>query len=436
MRYKWIIALTVLVISLLLVGLFSGLFGQDFTFGITGKKPAVLITYPSDGATVANLVMISGTAKDSDTTRNITSVQIQIDESSWVTVTGTMLWSYDWNTFSLPNGEYTISARSFNGGEYSEVVSITVLVDNPTVVDSDTHKWALFVAAANFPDSNDTKLGNGGLYLAEEMVTYFIETNQYPTSQITVLFDDGWIRSENGYGSRLTTLQERAHEYAITYAGATKANFIASLGHLINESNKYADSEVFLWIFSHGVGNQNQSLTGGKILQRSEIFLWDDTITDKDLGNLLDPLTSKKVAIIIDACYAGGFADRTILNFRSSLFLRSGIPRNGRVVIASTSKFRSGYASTIQGPLFSLLWFEGLSSGDADGCKSGLFDRGVQRRFKFFQNGEVSVEEAFYYARVMLRSDSALKEFKSMQPQINDRYPHQGLLRNLGELYL
>lgn len=436
MRYKWIIALTIIVISILVVGLFSGFFSQYFTLDITGRKPLVQIMYPSDGMIVAQIVMISGTARNFEKIGNITSVQIQIDDGSWVTATGTTQWSYDWTTYTMTNGKYTISARSFNGKDYSAIQTITVTVENPTSVDSGAHKWALFIAAANFPESNDTKLGNGGLYLAEQMAAYFIEANQYPTSQVTILFDDGWIRSENGYGTRLTTLQERPHEYDITYAGATMANVVASLSYLINESNKYDDSEVFLWVFNHGVGNQNQTLTGGKLLQRSEIFLWDNTITDKELGNLLDTLKSKKVAIIIDACYAGGFADRTILNFRTSLFLRSGIPRNGRVVIASTSKFRSGYASTVQGPLFSLLWFEGLSSGKADGYKPGLFDRGVLRKLKFFQNGQTSVEEAFFYARVMLRTDGELQEFKSMQPQINDRYPHRGLLRNLGELLL
>jgi hypothetical protein len=251
-----------------------------------------------------------------------------------------------------------------------------------------------------------------------------------------ILFDDGWIRSENGYGTKQKTLQERTHDYGITYGSATKANVLTSLEYLITESNKYDDSEVFLWIFSHGVGNQDQSITGGKFFQSSEIFLWDDTVTDTELGDLLAPLESKKTTILIDACYAGGFADRTIFNFHTSFFLRSGIPQDGRIVISSTSKFRSGYASTTEGPIFSILWFEGLSNGDADGYKPGLFDRGVPRNLKMFQDGKVSVEEAFYYARYQLRTNEKYQDFKSMQPQINDEYPYRGLLRSRGELLL
>ena len=436
MKYKWIVALTVIVIIALLIGAFSGFFGQNFNLRLINGKPTVTITYPSNGATIARLVMISGTAGDPDKEDNISSVEVKIGEGDWATATGTTLWSYDWTTYASPNGRYTISARSYDGKDYSEIKSITITLNNPTSVDSSAHKWAIFIAAANFPEENDTKLGNGGLYLAEDMAAYFIEHNQYPTSNIMILFDDGWIRSDNGYGTKQKTLQERPHDYDMTYGSATKANVLASLQYLMNQSNKYPDSEVFLWIFNHGAGNLNQPLTGGKILQSSEIFLWDDTVTDKELGDILVPLESKKATILVDACYAGGFADRTILNLRTSLLFRSGIPHDGRIVISGTSKFRTGYASTTQGPIFSLLWFEGLSSGKADRFRPGLFDRGVPRNLKMFQDGKVSVEEAFYYARYQLRTNEKYQDFKSMQPQINDEYPHRGVLRSRGELIL
>jgi hypothetical protein len=436
MRYKWIIAVTIIVVVLLLVGNFFGLFADNFHFQVFEQKPTVTITYPKDGATVSRLLMISGTAYNPNKNVNITSVEVKIGQNNWVTATGTDLWSYDWMTYSSENGQYTISVRSTNGKDYSVIQSITVTVDNPTTIDADSHKWALFIAAANFPKNNDTKLGNGGLFLAEDIAAYLVETKQYPTGNIMILFDDGWIRTENGYGVKEKTLQERYHEYDITYGSASKANVIASLQILINESNKYEDSEVFLWIFNHGAGNTGKPLTGGKILQNSEIFLWDDTMTDRALGDVLAPLESKKVAIIIDACYAGGFADRTIFNLRTLLLMRSGIPRDGRVVITGTSKFRAGYASTTQGPVFSILWFEGLLTGKADGYRAGLFDRGVPRNLKLFQDGSVSVEEAFYYARVMLRTEEQFQDFRSMQPQINDRYPHRGFLRSLGGLVL
>jgi hypothetical protein len=436
MKYKWILGLTVIVVLALIVVAFSGFFGKNFNLGILNARPLVMITYPSDGAKVSTLVMISGTASDPDKNDNVSSVEIKIDDGNWLTADGTTLWGYEWATYSIQNGMYTISARSYDGKEFSNVKTITVTVDNPAVVDSGAHEWAIFITAANFPDKNESKLGNGGLYLSEDIAAFFIEKYQYPTSHVMILFDDGWVRSDNGYGTRQKTLQERPHQYAITYGSATKENVVASLNYLINESNTFADSEVFIWIYDHGVGNLNKPLFGGKILQSSEIFLWDDTLTDKELGDLLAPLTSPKTTILIDACYAGGFADRTIFNFRTSLLFHSGIPKDGRVVISGTSKFRTGYASTTQGPVFSFLWFEGLSSGKADGFRPGVLDRGVPRNLKLFKDGVVSVEEAFYYARYMLRTDESLKDFKAMQPQINDEYPHRGVLRSRGGLEL
>ena len=120
------------------------------------------------------------------------------------------------------DGIYQISVRSTDDEMYSDVVEITVEVDNPEVVESDSHKWALFVAAANFPSDNESKLGNGGLYLAEEMAAYLIEECSYATSNVIILFDDGWIRDDNGKGEKIETLvnsKQSAGEHSIMFNG-------------------------------------------------------------------------------------------------------------------------------------------------------------------------------------------------------------------------
>ena len=81
---------------------FSGFFGQNFNLHLINGKPTVTITYPSNGATVARLVMISGTASDPDKEDNISSVEVKIGENDWATATGTTLWSYDWTTYTSP----------------------------------------------------------------------------------------------------------------------------------------------------------------------------------------------------------------------------------------------------------------------------------------------------------------------------------------------
>lgn len=431
MDYRSIAILSILTI---LIATFSGCLGDESQE--SNLQPLLSIEYPLNNQIVHQLVMISGTATDKDADKELQYIEIKINDQPWEKAVGTQTWSYDWHTYDLTDGYYTIQARAWDGTTFSEIQTLTVQLDNPESITSDNPKYALFIAAANFPESNDTKLGNGGLYFAEEMAAYLIQNAGYSTENILILFDDGWIRADNGYGQRIMTLQQRTHTYDITYGGATSTNVHDALNRLVTNANQHQNSEVFLWIFNHGYGDATNSLTGGKLFEQSQIFLWDALISDKTLGTVLQPLKSQKTTIIIDACYAGGFADKTIYNIPTSLLLRSGIPQPGRVVISGASKFRKGYASTLYGPLFSLLWFEGLTTGQADGYRPGILNLGRPTQLNLFKDGKVSVEEAFYYARYTLRTNPDLKDFRSMQPQINDRYPQRGILRNNQDLIL
>jgi hypothetical protein len=426
--------LTIILICMLSLGSFSGCLEKESS--ARNHVPKIQITYPAPDAVISYLVIISGEASDADGNDQILFVQVKINDGPWKSASGTTLWSYDWNAYDEADGLYTIAVRAWDGQDYSKTVTQTIQVKNPVTIESDNHRWAVFITAANFPESNESKLGNGGLYLAEGMASYFVTTLGYPTTNIIILFDDGWIRADNGYGEKIMTLQQRPHTYNITYGSATRTSVEDTLNYVISTSNQYRDSEVFIWIFNHGYGDINNTLTGGKALQRSHIFLWDDTLSDRELGKILGPLKSQRATIIIDACYSGGFADKTILNQPTALILRSGIPRSGRIVISGSSKFRPGYASTTEGPLFTLLWFNGLTSGSADGFRPGLFSRGRPTQLSIFKDGQVSVEEAFYYACYELRTTDALKDYRAMEPQINDRYPHRGILRNMGQLIL
>ena len=403
---------------------------------VFNSKPVVEIVHPFRGDIFSKFVTISGTATDLNGDQTVKKVEVLLNET-WVEVEGINVWKYTWNVFDIKNGYYTIAARAWDGAVYSELDEVKIEIFNPEIVVSDSHKWAVFIVASNFPKDNDSKLGNGGLYLAEEMAEYFIENYDYPTSNIVILFDDGWVRTDNGLGKPLQTLQQRYHKYDITYEGATRENVEVILGHVVNESNMFDDSEVFVYVFSHGCGDNSNILTGGKILERSGVFLWgNEILTDKDLGDLLSSLKSEKTCVFIDACYSGGFADKTILNFPEFFLYKSGLAKQGRVIITGSSKFRTGYASMLYGPLFSQLWFEGIKTNDADGFRPGLFNLGRPSKLAVYKDGKASVEEAFYYARYILKNDDVLEEYKRMEPQINDQYPKKGVLKNNEELVL
>ena len=400
------------------------------------QMPVVSLVYPEPEQMVSDIVKITGSAGDPDSDGQVQKVEVKINGSDWEEAEGTTTWSYDWVTYKSPEGRVPVYVRAWDGELYSEVVEISVIVENAITTDSDDHKWAVFVISANFPEDNDTKLGNGGLILAEQMASYFIEELNYPTSNVYILFDDGWIRDDNGYGNRIETLEQRPHTYDITYGGATENNVKSILYHVVEEANQHSDSEVFFWFAGHGWGDEANSITGGKVLERSAIFLWDDTFTDREMGDILYSLRSDETCVIVDACFSGGFADKTILDFPTFFLLNSGIPGSGRVVMSGASKFRPGYASTTRGPLFTLLWFEGLVSGDADGFRPGILSTGAPPRFGLSKDGKVSVEEAFYYARYVLKNDVELNDYDGMEPQINDQYPHRGNLRSKAGLVL
>jgi hypothetical protein len=424
-----------IIVILVTISAVVGFFVLDSGNGISNISPEVEVSFPSDGSTVSGIVLISGTAFDEDSSVNRSRIQVSI-QGKWYTADGFEQWSYEWNTFDLNNGEYTISVRADDGIDYSDVKQVTVTVDNPDGTRSDSHKWAVFVAAANAADDDEKKLGNGGLSLAEQISSYMVENLGYSTSNIFILFDDGWIRSDNGYGERLKTLQQRDHKYDFNYGSATVSSVKAVTGYVKEKSNNFEDSEVFFWFFGHGWGDSSKEYTGGKVFQRSAIFLWDGRLLDSEFGGMLSDLESEETCVIVDACFSGGFADKTILSFPELFLLKSDLNKPGRVVMTGASKFREGWTSTVVGPLFTNLWFEGLKTGHADGFRPGVLNIGRKPVLNLLKDGQVSVEEAFYYASYTLRTTEELNDFADMQPQINDNYPKAGVFGNNKGLFL
>jgi len=426
-------AIALITILLLLITSFSGCIEEEKKS--QNKKPLVIINYPKAFSKLSKIITISGESIDPNGDNTIKLVEVMVN-NTWHTASGTTKWSYEWDTYSLSDGNYLIKARAWDGNLYSEIEEIEVIVSNPKEIESGEHKFAFFCFVGNLPGDNDTKLGNGGLYLAEEMATFLVEEKNYPTSNIFILFDDGWIRADEGFGDRVETLQERYHPYDFFYGAATRNNFELVINDLVDSSNNFEDSEVLLWISSHGCGDNENRFTGGKLFERSSIFLWDDILTDKDLGQLLQNLKSEETCIIVDACFSGGFADKTIYNLPELFLFNSGIPKNGRVVLTGASKFRVGYANVNTGPLFSTLWYIGLSSLEADGFKPGILNSGRPTKLNLYKDGEVSVEEAFYYAKYMIKNQEELDEYDNMEPQISDRYPRIGIFGNSKGLIL
>ncbi len=133
---------------LLVSSAFSVLAGDADASGMkasdTNDPPVVSIDYPSnnrivwrDEATADRPMIIEGTASDSD--GDVQFVEIKIDDGVWQTAAGTESWSYEWNISSVSQGRHIVSARSYDGSDYSAVQSINVTIDtlddpSPTVI--------------------------------------------------------------------------------------------------------------------------------------------------------------------------------------------------------------------------------------------------------------------------------------------------------------
>ena len=156
------------------------------------QKPTVQLIYPKEGNIYAGTIAIQGTAEDIDGI--IELVQVKIDSGSWQTTIGTTSWTYEWNTTTLSDGNYTISARSRDdNAEYSIEESVNVNVDNND--------------PPNKPDTPDgpsnLKVGESGTYITSaiesegDRVQYRFDWDDGHISDWTNLIDSGQSASKS-----------------------------------------------------------------------------------------------------------------------------------------------------------------------------------------------------------------------------------------------
>jgi hypothetical protein len=69
--------------------------------------PTIAVLTPTNGATIAGNFQISGTSSD---TVAVQSVQVQLDNGTWTTATGTSNWSLTLNSSNFLNGPHVINA--------------------------------------------------------------------------------------------------------------------------------------------------------------------------------------------------------------------------------------------------------------------------------------------------------------------------------------
>jgi serine protease AprX len=99
------------------------------------EPPTIKITNPKNGDTINGTIEIKGTSSDGD--GDVEQVEIQIGKGIWQNVIGTTSWDFNWDTTTVDDGIYTISARSFDGLDFSKIKYIYIEVKN-TISDPDS----------------------------------------------------------------------------------------------------------------------------------------------------------------------------------------------------------------------------------------------------------------------------------------------------------
>ena len=214
------------------------------TLHITSNQiPSVIIETPAEGATVSGTVSINGNANDSE--NSLQKVEVRIDSGSWQTASGGMSWSYQWDTSNVSDGNHTIYARSYDGINYSDTVSVTVNVDNSEPNDPPT-------VTVISPDTGETLSGT-------IFVSGTADDSDGDIQSVQIRIDSGsWQTASGqtswGYGWDTTTVTDGSHTiYIRSYDGTDYSNIYSLLIKVENKNDNNGGIPGFDFLFAIGV---------------------------------------------------------------------------------------------------------------------------------------------------------------------------------------
>jgi len=97
------------------------------------RPPTCSILSPSENDVLKGVATISGNSSDVDS--DVVRVEVKIDnEGVWEEATGTLTWTYTFDTTNVADGHHIIYVRADDGIHYSDVISLNVRIDNPPIV--------------------------------------------------------------------------------------------------------------------------------------------------------------------------------------------------------------------------------------------------------------------------------------------------------------
>jgi len=183
-----------------------------FTYDASGPgdlPPTIGIQSPLNGSTVRSIFNVSGIASDD---HEVVHVEVSIGDGEWEKAEGTHDWILYTSLDADVSGRLTLHARSFDGGQYSPITLIDVLVDNtsdptndaPSIIlvlpgEGESDKWYIGCSGRTEDDGPGAttylSIDGHGLrpvgYSLEWSYTLNISTLDTGSHVLTFIADDG-----------------------------------------------------------------------------------------------------------------------------------------------------------------------------------------------------------------------------------------------------
>ncbi|MBU4190113.1 MAG: right-handed parallel beta-helix repeat-containing protein [Candidatus Thermoplasmatota archaeon] len=96
------------------------------------RPPSCSILYPQKDAALKGVVNITGNSSDVDS--DVVRVEVKIDSGVWQEATGTLDWTYLFDSTTVVDGYHIIYVRADDGIHCSDIISLKVRIDNPPIV--------------------------------------------------------------------------------------------------------------------------------------------------------------------------------------------------------------------------------------------------------------------------------------------------------------
>jgi len=112
------------------------------THFFTDTIPFVTIEHPIGGKRVRETFFVRGTAFDD---REVMRVEYRMGDGEWAVANGSVNWTFSINPSDFAEGNLTITVRAYDGGNYSHLEMVTVLVDHR---EGDGGDWVVWISGA------------------------------------------------------------------------------------------------------------------------------------------------------------------------------------------------------------------------------------------------------------------------------------------------